>query len=207
MSDQGFREVQLSGKQVVFLFMALAVALIGTFLLGVSVGRHVEPEALTTQATPTSSPTTADVNPAAPLPPATTPDKGQLTYPQTLRGADPNNPAPAATPQVSATPTATPTPEKPAPTPEKPTPTTPTSKPASPAASNGASTWYVQVDSFSSKSNADKEASELKSKNVPAAVVKVGTHYQVRVGPFERTAADTMHARLQKLGYKPRVTR
>jgi cell division septation protein DedD len=154
MSDQGFREVQLSGKQVVFLFMALAVALIGTFLLGVSVGRHVEPEAVTSQATPTP----------------------------------------------------TPTPEKPTPTPEKPTPT-PSSKPAAPAPANGAAAWYVQVNAFSAKANADRQVAELKNKNVTAFVTKAGTLFQVRVGPFERAGADAMHARLEKLGYKPRVTR
>lgn len=198
MSDQGFREVQLSGKQVVFLFMALAVALIGTFLLGVSVGRHVEPEAVTSQATPTSTPSATDLNPSAPMPPATTPAAGQLSYQQQLRGAEPNNPTPASTPQATATPT--PTPEKPAPTPDTPTP-----KPANPTPATAV--WYVQVDSFSAKANADRQVSELRGKNVPAVVTKAGTHYQVRVGPFERSAADAMQARLQKLGYKPRVTR
>jgi cell division protein FtsN len=202
MSDQGFREVQLSGKQVVFLFMALAVALIGTFLLGVSVGRHVEPEAVTSQATPTSTPTATDVNPSAPMPPATTPEKGSLVFQQTLRGGGPGNPAP--TPTQTSTPT--PTPEKPTPTPEKPTPT-PSSKPAAPAPANGAATWYVQVNAFSAKANADRQVAELKSKNVTAFVTKAGTLFQVRVGPFERAGADAMHARLEKLGYKPRVTR
>ena len=39
MSDQGFHEVQLSGKQLVFLFMSAIVLLVVTFLLGVDVGR------------------------------------------------------------------------------------------------------------------------------------------------------------------------
>ena len=39
MSDQGFREIQLSGKQLVFLFMATVVVAVTVFLLGVSVGR------------------------------------------------------------------------------------------------------------------------------------------------------------------------
>jgi cell division protein FtsN len=197
MSDQGFREVQLSGKQVVFLFMALAVALIGTFLLGVSVGRHVEPEAVTAQATPTATPVT-DLNSSAPMPPPTTPAPGDLQYPKTLRGADPSKPAPSATPPVAASPTATPEPAKPTPT--------PSSKPASPAPANGGQ-WFVQVDSFSAKTNADRQVSDLKAKNVAATIVRSGTLFQVRVGPFERSAADAMHARLQKLGYKPRLTR
>jgi len=193
MSDQGFREVQLSGKQVVFLFMALAVALIGTFLLGVSVGRHVEPEAVTTQATPTATPVT-DLNPSAPMPPATTPAPGDLQYPKTLRGTDPSRPSPSA----SASPTPTPAPEKPTPT--------PTTKPGTPAPANGGQ-WFVQVDSFSAKTGADRRVSDLKAKNVSAIVTKSGSLYQVRVGPFERSAADAMSTRLQKLGYKPRITR
>jgi cell division septation protein DedD len=42
--DDGFREIQLSGKQLVFLFMAVTVVLIVTFLTGVLVGRGVRAE-------------------------------------------------------------------------------------------------------------------------------------------------------------------
>jgi DedD protein len=41
MSDQGFHEIQLTGKQLVFLFMAAVVLAVSIFLLGVSVGRGV----------------------------------------------------------------------------------------------------------------------------------------------------------------------
>src|SRR6185503_11309820 len=41
MSEQGFREIQLGGKQLVFLFMALVVGAVAIFLLGISVGRGV----------------------------------------------------------------------------------------------------------------------------------------------------------------------
>ena len=41
MTDQTFREIQLSGKQLVFAFMASVVVLVAAFLLGVSVGRGV----------------------------------------------------------------------------------------------------------------------------------------------------------------------
>jgi hypothetical protein len=41
MSDQGFHEVQLSGKQLVFLFMSAVVVMVVVFLLGVNVGRGV----------------------------------------------------------------------------------------------------------------------------------------------------------------------
>jgi hypothetical protein len=43
MADQEYREIQLSGKQIVFLFMSLVVVAVVIFLLGVSVGRGVDP--------------------------------------------------------------------------------------------------------------------------------------------------------------------
>ena len=41
MSDEGFREIQLNGKQLVFLFMAVTVVSVVIFLCGVLVGRGV----------------------------------------------------------------------------------------------------------------------------------------------------------------------
>ena len=49
MSDEGFREIQLNGKQLIFLFMAVTVVLVVTFLFGVLVGRGVREGAETTQ--------------------------------------------------------------------------------------------------------------------------------------------------------------
>ena len=41
MADQSFREIQLGGKQLVFLFMCAVVLTVVVFLLGVSVGRDM----------------------------------------------------------------------------------------------------------------------------------------------------------------------
>jgi hypothetical protein len=41
-ADEGFHEIQLSGKQVIFLFMTTVVAAVAIFLLGVQVGRNVK---------------------------------------------------------------------------------------------------------------------------------------------------------------------
>jgi cell division septation protein DedD len=41
VSDEGFREIQLNGKQLIFMFMAVTVVLVVTFLFGVLVGRDV----------------------------------------------------------------------------------------------------------------------------------------------------------------------
>ena len=45
MNDEGFREIQLNGKQLVFLFMAATVVSVVTFLFGVLVGRGVRGDA------------------------------------------------------------------------------------------------------------------------------------------------------------------
>src|SRR5215210_5899325 len=44
MSDEGFHEIQLNGKQLVFLFMAATVVSVVIFLCGVLVGRGVRVE-------------------------------------------------------------------------------------------------------------------------------------------------------------------
>ena len=44
MSDEGFHEIQLNGKQLVFLFMATTVVVVVIFLCGVLVGRGVRGE-------------------------------------------------------------------------------------------------------------------------------------------------------------------
>jgi DedD protein len=71
MSDEGFHEIQLGGKQLVFLFMAAAVVGVVVFLSGVMVGRGVRGE--TTAATQQGlSARVADLAPASaePAPPA-----------------------------------------------------------------------------------------------------------------------------------------
>ncbi|HTG88898.1 MAG TPA: SPOR domain-containing protein [Vicinamibacterales bacterium] len=76
MSDEGFHEIQLNGKQLVFLFMATTVVLVLTFLFGVIVGRNAR--AGTTEA---ASVAPADVAPdpaVSPVPdnPAPAPVRG-----------------------------------------------------------------------------------------------------------------------------------
>ena len=45
MNDEAFHEIQLNGKQLVFLFMAATVVSVVIFLCGVMVGRGVRTEA------------------------------------------------------------------------------------------------------------------------------------------------------------------
>jgi hypothetical protein len=64
--DDGFHEIQLNGKQLVFLFMAATVVSVVIFLCGVLVGRGVRAErgsAVETAAL--ADPAAAELSPAA----------------------------------------------------------------------------------------------------------------------------------------------
>jgi cell division septation protein DedD len=63
MSDEGFHEIQLNGKQLVFLFMAATVVSVVIFLCGVMVGRGVRAERGAVEAAsvdPTAMPAAAE---------------------------------------------------------------------------------------------------------------------------------------------------
>ena len=74
-SDDGFHEIQLSGKQLVFLFMATTVVSVVIFLCGVLVGRGVQaargpdPGDPAVTAAPAPSDTVAETGPPAAEPP------------------------------------------------------------------------------------------------------------------------------------------
>jgi cell division protein FtsN len=151
--DDGFHEIQLSGKQLVFLFMATTVVSIVIFLCGVLVGRGVPrnteaagmgEEAELQAGGPDSSSAEgqsgAIADTSIPSPAETQPTSEQgLSYPDRL--ADPQPPAEQLAPRAEAK-AALPeeaAPEKPAPeepTPEKPAPEKPA--PAERAASKPA---------------------------------------------------------------------
>src|SRR5436190_73889 len=80
-TEDGFHEIQLNGKQLVFLFMAATVVSVVIFLCGVLVGRGVRAE----RAVTTPENTTATIEPA-PATPAVTP-----------AGSDPTAAAPPPT--------------------------------------------------------------------------------------------------------------
>ena len=50
MSDEGVHEIQLNGKQLVFMFMAVTVVAVVIFLCGVMVGRGVRAPRVAEQA-------------------------------------------------------------------------------------------------------------------------------------------------------------
>ena len=157
MAEQTYREIQLTKKELVFLFMSAVVVLAVVFLLGISVGRTVgAPEGLMADAGPSMASDTLVTTQ-----PPTEADPGELTYHDDLQGgatATPgSNPAgdppvdppvdppadPAADPNTAAVrtdplPTAPP-PQDPDPVtpPATPPATPPTTPPASQARSGG----------------------------------------------------------------------
>jgi DedD protein len=90
MSDEGFHEIQLNGKQLVFLFMFATVVLVGTFLCGVMVGRGVRAE----RGDQTAQTTDAPAATPAP-PPATPPASAPATPAPAGKGQSPAPPEPA----------------------------------------------------------------------------------------------------------------
>jgi cell division septation protein DedD len=68
--DDGFHEIQLNGKQLVFLFMAATVVSVVIFLCGVLVGRGVRAERAASADLAPSSDVNADIRPSQPPVPA-----------------------------------------------------------------------------------------------------------------------------------------
>lgn len=196
MTEPAFREIQLTRKQLVFLFMSTVVVLVVTFLLGVSVGQGVGPG----QAIDAADAGMPGDTMVATDPPATPPAPGELTYQRELQGppagtgAEPpatpaTTPEPAATPPPAATdPAARPVaPPPPAPDPTTRQATTPAT--TTPAATDGG--WLIQVGVFGSRENADRLVATLKQRGHTAFMTVVASStapYSVRVGPFAERA-------------------
>src|SRR2546422_219766 len=90
MADDAFHEIQLSGKQLVFLFMAATVVATVVFLSGVMVGRGVRAERgeLVTTTEAPADPTATSAPPLAPPAGASTgtspATNENLSYPERL---------------------------------------------------------------------------------------------------------------------------
>jgi cell division septation protein DedD len=226
--DEAFHEIQLNGKQLVFLFMAATVVSVVIFLCGVLVGRNVRAEraqvdvpSTSADLTPSSAP--AQTSAAENAPVYTGLDKPSskddlLKKPE--RSAKAEAHAPAATPLPASAPVpepkaATPpeTPPAAAPAPEK---AAPPSVPA-PSATAGSEPsdkgYAVQIAAVNARSEADAMAKRLASKGYSAYVLAPASGtpavYRVRVGKFPtKREAETVAAKLQKEEQlKPWVTR
>jgi len=227
--EDSFREIQLSGKALVFLFMAVTVIAVGIFLMGLLVGRGV----LATKGAPGVN--TAATNEAEPpLPPAaatsassTSPSTAgeKLSYAERLGSAEPAKeqlkantaPAPPAipptpkgesvAPSTSTSPAATKTAAKTS----TPPPAPAAAAPASPEPAGGG--FAIQVAALREREEADVIVKRLAGKGYPAYVVVPAKGappvFRVRVGKYkERNEADTVAARLQKEEqFKPWIVR
>jgi DedD protein len=213
--DDGFREIQLSGKQLVFLFMAATVVSVVIFLCGVLVGRGVRAErAAMARADVLNESPTAD--PAAPSsnvggadsdPRDVGPPTAVVGEPE---GADQKN-APAAieeapvavdrsasnTPPRSVAPVAPPVappPAKPVTPPPQVAASSPSAAPAPPSAAPKASTPTPTVAA---------KAPEPAPSAAPAAAAETPrAGYAVQVAAVDvRGEADAMAKRLADKGY------
>lgn len=216
MPDEGFHEIELKGKQLVFLFMAATVVTVVIFLCGVMVGRGVRAPlaAETRDVVPEATVDPTAAVPAAPAlasdgaPPSTQED---LTYTERLEAGAPvaetlrERVAPASNiPDVPAEPTPAPSPaaERPARQQagaERVARQQAGAVPAEPAG-NG---YVVQVMAARTRTEAERIVRTLGSKGYPAFVTMAGgaspTPYRVRVGKYNNLReAESMAQRLKK---------
>ena len=224
--DDAFREIQLDGKQLVFMAMAFVVIAVGIFLLGVQVGRGVRGERGLPEGAEVAAASATESEP--PLPPAASQNASaspvtageKLTYAERLTGNEGANdplkktaePAPAAeapTPKAEAPVAAAP----PVPTPPAAAAPTPAASAAAVSTEPAGNGFAIQLAALRERGEADTMVKRLASKGYPAYVLApvkgAPAVFRVRVGKFkERSEADTVAARLQKEEqFKPWVVR
>jgi cell division septation protein DedD len=212
--DEGFHEIQLNGKQLVFLFMAATVVSVVIFLCGVLVGRGVRaeragsdpaavnPVADTSASQPSArSSTPPGSDPTAAPPPA--PATEDLTYFDRLEKQKPPQEQLKAVPQQKDTKDKTKVTKDPK---ER---QAPAAQPTDP----GGQGYAVQIAALNVRTEAEAIAKRLTSKGYAAYVVAPpsGTPavYRVRVGKFpSRREAESIAARLKKEEqFNPWITR
>ncbi len=224
--DDSFREIQLSGKQLVFLFMAVVVILVGTFLMGLQVGRGVlavkgapSADGTVVAAETEPPPPPSSASPGTSTSPATAGEK--LSYAERLGSAEPAK----ENLKAEAVPDAPPAPKEEAPpSAPAPAPAAAKSAPAPSASTAAASTaavasepagagFAIQIAALQKKEEADTIVRRLAGKGYAAYVVSPTkgqpSVFRVRVGKFkERREADSVAARLQKEEqFKPWIVR
>jgi cell division septation protein DedD len=218
--DDGFHEIQLNGKQLVFLFMAATVVSVVIFLCGVLVGRDVKAE----RSAASNDASTAAIEPApqATPPPVATPagsDPTTAAPPPTVDDLSYFNRLEKQAPAVEELKAPPPPPPAPAPIAR----TTPGPKPQPAAAATSASIapppaaagdgYAIQVAAPLDQGDANAMARRLSSKGYSAFVLPLTEttpmRYRVRVGKFKtKREAESVAARLQKEEqFKPWITR
>ena len=218
-SDDSVREIQLSGKQLVFLFMAVTVVSVVIFLCGVLVGRGVQAR---TAANATPAPALVE-EPADPTAPGATAPTTAPTGPTAVPGLDYQDrlesTAPAAETLVKPSdPPPTPAPTKTAPRAEPAAQDGATAKAPAPApnpafAEPRGDGFAIQVAALSGRTEAEEVAARLKSKGYAAFVLTSlpgqPSGYKVRVGKFKaRAEAEQVATKLEREEqFKPWITR
>jgi cell division septation protein DedD len=214
IADDGFHEIHLSGKQLVFLFMATTVVSIVIFLCGVLVGRGVRAQqpadaladpAASATAAPTASQAVAEAGPTAAEPPAPPAEGDELSYRKRLEGETARReslpPAPAPEPVREA-----PAPPREAPA-REPEARSARQQPAGPppSAVTGTpqpGTWVLQVHALRDQKVASSIVQRLAKKGYPAFLVAAGppsNMFRVFVGRYkDRDEAERVAARLKK---------
>ncbi len=224
--DDGFREIQLNGKQLVFVFMAATVVSVVIFLCGVLVGRGVrsERETVPTSAEATPAEEIRAVSPEAPKPPTVEPgddptkalppappagdaERGgaEIVKPGQNADAKPTSTTGAAPDVAPVTPkaeTSAPAP-KPEPTPKavavkgEPAPNALADLPAVDDPKRG---WVIQVAAVKTRGEAEGLAKELGAKGYTAFVLSGNPNvFRVRVGGYKsKRDAETVASKLRK---------
>ncbi len=194
--DDGFHEIQLSGKQIVFLFMATTVVVVSIFLCGVMVGRGVraeqldDPDTVATagQAAPETQPIAE-----APVPAPPTPDE-PVGYDARLLAQKP-----PSDPPLKSEPDPQPAPQNPPPPPPAAEAEPETSVPTS----GRPGQWVLQVTAVQNRASATQIVKRLLDKGHPAFLQNPAPGapviYRVRLGGFrDRRDAESLAQRLQK---------
>jgi cell division septation protein DedD len=208
--DDGFHEIQLNGKQLVFLFMAVTVVSVVIFLCGVLVGRGVRLDRAVdavAAAEPGEVPPPPPVDtvenstqPVAQSEPTTFTQRLEEQNPQTEKLPPRDVPVVRSEPVFEAAPAPAPAPARPeASKPSSPA-AAPAVSPAGPAEPAGPGV-AVQVSAFRVRQEADALANRLIGKGYAAYVVPPAPGapalFRVRVGKFKESSEATKVA--QKL--------
>ena len=209
-ADDGFHEIQLSGKQLVFLFMATTVVSVVIFLCGVLVGRGVRtgndqdqaadpaPVAAEQPANPDAAAASATDPPPQPV------SEAELSYDKRLQEqGEPKEKLKAAAPAPE------PTAAKPAPeSTVKPPPDVPATKLPARAESDAPTAgrpgvWVIQVHALRNRDAASSIVKRLIAKGYPAFLPNPPkgepSIYRVQIGRYkDRAEADLVARRLAK---------
>ena len=223
MSDEGFQEIHLGNKQLVFLAMTGVVVLVVAFLFGVLVGRGVRSQepadaAVGAGVTAEAEPPAAGVESTAAAAPASSaplsapqPVNEDLSYLERLEKGQPaDDSLAAAKPGGPAKPGAA----SPAPAETKAAPP-PAAAPAGGAslAEPAGQGYSVQVVALRDRAKAESVARSLASKGHPAYLAppggRGGAMYRVLVGKFKtRQEAEQVKRRIEKEEqFKPWIIR